>query len=292
MKYDFSKLKILVLGDIFLDEYMIGDCTRISPEAPVPVVVIDYTKTRSTLGGAGNVAANIASMGGNVTLAGRLGLDSDGAWLEVLLGIKMIVSLIACPKSYRTPKKTRIIANNQQVVRIDHEQKFQGGHVNEARIMKAIPEFDAIVISDYAKGYFTLGFTQRLIFNAKRAGKLVIVDPKPCNARFYVGADYLTPNQKEYSEGNFPFTNRLVTKGAEGMEYFGMNGEHFVRPTVAKEVFDVAGAGDTVVAAFALAVAAKLPIEEAVDFANKAAGVVVGKKGTSTVTQDEIESYS
>lgn len=301
----FMDSHILVLGDIFLDEYLFGDCHRISPEAPVPILSIDPTKTKVTLGGAGNTAANVVSLGGKCTLIGRIGVDEDGSKVRELCE-KQGINFIALPQienrtqtsgRYPTAKKTRLVGQRQQLLRIDKEEiqplapDCFGGALFYYK--EALNKADVVVLSDYAKGFFNLQLAQQIIARAKTLDKPTIVDPKPANQSYYEGCDYLTPNQKEFNEMSGPRTaNILLTKGAEGMEYFGTDGSHFVRPTMAKEVFDVAGAGDTVVAAFSLAIAAKMPVEDAIDFANKAAGVVVGKQGTSTVTQEEIEKFA
>lgn len=287
----FNNLHILVLGDIFLDEYQFGECTRISPEAPVPIVQIDHAKTKTMLGGAGNVAANIHSLGGQCTLGARVGLDNAGEEIKLLAQRAGIIPEFTHPRNYRTSKKTRIVAQRQQIVRIDDETIGVNFSAGSSWPLPLLMQADAIVVSDYAKGYFSKFNLRSLIAQAKELGIPVIVDPKPIHKDFYAGADYITPNQHEFDE-MVPIldTNVLLTKGAEGMEFFGADGSHIVRPTVAREVFDVAGAGDTVVAAFALAIASKMPLEQAIDFANKAAGVVVAKQGTSTVTIQEIEA--
>lgn len=301
----FMDSHIVVLGDVFLDEYLFGDCHRISPEAPVPILSIDQTKTKITLGGAGNTAANVVSLGGKCTLIGRIGLDDDGQKVKELCE-KQGIRFIPIPQSenrvrtsgkYPTPKKTRLVGQRQQLLRIDKEDiqplapEAMGGALFYYK--EVLEKADAVVLSDYAKGFFSLQLAQQIIARAETLDKPVIVDPKPANQAYYEGCTYMTPNLKEFTEMNGPLTaNILLTKGAEGMEYYGTDGSHFVRPTMAKEVFDVAGAGDTVVAAFSLAIAAKMPIEEAIDFANKAAGVVVGKQGTSIVTQEEIEKFA
>ncbi len=291
---DFSKINVLVLGDIFLDEYQFGDCHRISQEAPVPILNIDRTKTKRTLGGAGNTAANVISLGGNCVLVGRVGFDDEaviGLCDELGIAFHPVLS-VHCP----TAVKTRFVGQRQQILRVDSEKiaPLSNREHSEAKGLFArfLNQADVVVISDYAKGFFNKTLCEQIIKGCKDGGPPVIVDPKPCNASFYEGADYITPNQLEHDSVKGIRANVLLTRGADGMEYFGTNGTHLVRPTLAKEVFDVAGAGDTVVAAFALAIASKMPIEEAIDFANKAAGIVVGKQGTSTVTKEEIEKLN
>lgn len=300
-------MRALVLGDIFLDEYLFGDCTRISPEAPVPILNIDHTKTKLSLGGAGNTAANFASLGGDVVLFGRIGEDAgkheirrlcsrDGIYLcEVSQGV--------------TTKKTRLVGQRQQLLRIDQEvlEPF-------VKFSDCLPAFkhmlltaDVVILSDYAKGFLSEAFVWEILGECKVKETPVIVDTKPENIAWYVGVDFITPNLKEAQgmhNGTRDIdelgealsesiqTNVLMTLGPDGMAYFGLDGYRIRVPTMAREVFDVAGAGDTAVAAFAYAIASKMPIKEAIEFANKAAGVVVGKQGTSTVTQEEIEKLT
>jgi bifunctional ADP-heptose synthase (sugar kinase/adenylyltransferase) len=287
-RVDFSQLNILVLGDIFLDEYQFGECTRISQEAPVPIIKIDHTKTKRVAGGAGNVAANVKALGAKCTFGGTFGSDLNGITLCARVeekGINTIPSSCA-----RTTVKTRIIAQNQQVVRIDQEQNCPMDFSKLEDVREAIRSCDAIILSDYDKGYFTRMNAEAIIRTAKANNKLVVVDTKPVNVGFFEGADWFTPNLKEYQEmQTVPQASWLITKGHDGMEcYYGE--AHYKVAAVRREVADVAGAGDTVIAAFTLALAAKMSVEEAMIFANKAAGVVVGKQGTSTVTIQEIEA--
>lgn len=287
---DFSKYRILVLGDVFLDEYQFGECTRISQEAPVPIVKIDHTKTKQMPGGAGNVAANVRSLGAHCTVGCMIGENIAGKELRQALSKRGIATISIVSNDFRTAVKTRIIAQNQQVVRLDQEQPSHGHDHSLEFVLKSIPGFDAIILSDYDKGYFNRNNTEEIIDEAKRHNKLVVVDTKPCNVEFFQGADWFTPNLKEYQEmRDIPSDKVLVTKGAEGMECH-YEGKSFKVSAIRREVVDVAGAGDTVTAAFTLALVAKMPIKDAVNFANIAAGVVVGKQGTSTVTVKEVEA--
>jgi len=289
---NFSKLNILVLGDIFLDEYQFGECTRISQEAPVPIVKIDHTKTRLMLGGAGNVAANIRSLGGKCTLIGRIG-EGLSSHSPLTLFERLGINFLGIHQG-QTTLKTRIIARHQHVVRVD-EEEFQNcdGKLEDYaldRCAEILSTVDAVVFSDYAKGFFNRLFTRRIIGQVKINNKLMVADTKPSNVGFFLDADWFTPNLEEYhAMRDIPSDKILVTKGSEGMECHNVNNS-FTVPAIRREVVDVAGAGDTVVAAFTLALAAKMTIKEAVEFANLAAGVVVGKQGTSTVTVAEIES--
>lgn len=299
-------MKALILGDIFLDEYLFGDCTRISPEAPVPILNIDHTKTKLSLGGAGNTAANFASLGGKAILIGRIGGESYLAPIFVKAKIRLLPVVMGT-----TTKKTRLIGQRQQLLRIDNEVVEPLEPVKEALALELfnnqVTYADVVIISDYAKGFLSEGFVAEVIEACLAKGIPLIVDTKPDNISWYHGAEYITPNLKE-AQGmhkgamgidelgealceNFQ-TNVLMTLGPDGMAYFGQNGERIRVPTMAREVFDVAGAGDTAVAAFAYAIASNMPIKEAIEFANKAAGVVVGKQGTSTVTQEEIKALS
>lgn len=303
-------MRALVIGDVFLDEYLFGDCTRISPEAPVPILNIDHTKTKLSLGGAGNVAANFASLGGEVVLFGRIGADSDTKLAykacfnanvrdEYLLEVGI------------TTKKTRFIGQRQQLLRVDKERIEGLATPDVVQTMRSLQleldGADVVIISDYAKGFLDEGMVADILYQCHSKSIPLIVDTKPEHISWYHGADFITPNLKEAqgmlsgatgidelgeSLSKAYRTNVLMTLGPDGMAYFGKDGTRFRVPTMAREVFDVAGAGDTAVAAFAYAIASKKPIKEAIEFANKAAGVVVGKQGTSTVTQEEIEKLT
>lgn len=306
----FERQHVLVLGDAILDEYLFGDCSRLSPEAPVPVLRV--SGTRYALGGAANTAANVASLGGRVTLLGVSGHDDSGERLARLVadsGIAFHPLVDGRP----TLRKTRVVGQHQQLVRLDHEDSRE---VSVACEDQALDRFetlvgtcDVVVLSDYAKGFLTPRLCAAVIARAHAAGRHVVIDPRPQHRDRYVGCDYLTPNWKEslallgWTErpaseaavqeagealSNLLGASVLMTLGAGGMAFFGREGERFSVPTHAREVFDVSGAGDTVVAAFALAHAAGASHEDAVALANRAAGVVVAKFGTATVRREEL----
>ena len=310
----FSGRRVLVLGDVFIDEYLNGECSRISPEAPVPILRV--TSSFQVLGGAANTAANVASLGGRPILIGLLGDDEPGREFRVAaknLGIELRTLTDGRP----TTRKARLVGQRQQLIRLDYEET----HYVESETVEGIlalvrAELNAteiVILSDYAKGFFTEKLCRIIIAEAHAAGKKVIVDPRPQHGHFYLGADYLTPNWKESlglaglpgmaekavdpdailavgaTISNKSGGNVLLTLGSSGMAFFGRKGqEQFSLPTVTREVFDVSGAGDTVVACFALALAAECDHRESAFVANLAAGIVVGKFGTATVTREEL----
>jgi D-beta-D-heptose 7-phosphate kinase/D-beta-D-heptose 1-phosphate adenosyltransferase len=308
---DFARRRVVVLGDAILDEYLLGDCSRISPEAPVPVLKVNAA--RRVLGGAANTAANIVSLGGRATLIGLVGDDDGGATLR-RCAAEAGVDLQVVDNGGPTLRKTRVVGQHQQIVRLDYEDVRPLSAASEARILdrldSALGSCDVVVISDYAKGCLSLSLTRAVIERAHRSGRRVIVDPRPQHREFYVGCDYITPNWRE-SRGLLSLpdaepssdavravarqlaaaldTNVVLTLGAHGISFCSRSGrEEFAMPTLAKEVFDVSGAGDTVVAALALALASGADHGSAVVLANRAASVVVGKFGTATVTPEEI----
>ena len=307
----FSKAKILVVGDIMVDRFIWGKVSRISPEAPVPVVVVE--KETLLLGGAANVMNNIHSLGGQVSLIGIVGDDEMGRKIVEELAEKGIRTQgIVVEKGRQTTMKTRIIAHHQQVVRIDRETI---GPPKESTL-ESLFEFlkdhlkrvDGVVLSDYGKGLLTKGLFRALIRKAKEAGKFVMVDPKPKNILFCKGATVVTPNTAEAgAAAGFAITDPgtlrkagklllkklqchalVITRGEEGMAIFEPHQEPFLVPTVAKEVYDVTGAGDTVIGTLALAWASGANVIEAATLANQAAGIVVGKMGTATVAPEEL----
>ncbi len=307
-----SHPNILVVGDLMIDHYLWGSCERISPEAPVQVV--DIQKETTVLGGAGNVVNNFIALGAKVSVASVIGDDANGQeLLSMLREIGVQTENIVVQKERKTSKKSRIIASNQQIVRYDKESKEDvdvSASVTLAHsIQKSIEAFDAIILSDYGKGVLTARFTQDIIKMAKEAGKKVFVDPKGEDYTKYKGAYTLTPNKKEASLATKISINSkehltealqklknmceleisLITLSEEGIAILDEKLKQF--PTVAKEVYDVTGAGDTVIASLAFAISSGKSIEEACRFANLAAGVVVGKIGSATATLDEIEEY-
>jgi D-beta-D-heptose 7-phosphate kinase / D-beta-D-heptose 1-phosphate adenosyltransferase len=308
---DFRKKRVLVLGDAILDEYLTGDCSRISPEAPVPVLRV--SNSRSVLGGAANTAANISSLGGHAQLIALVGNDEAGVTLS-RCAQGAGVELHAIDHGSTTLRKTRVVGQHQQIVRLDYEEEQRSSRSIEneifARFNACVDACDIVVLSDYAKGFVSLSLAQRLIQRAYQVRRSVIVDPRPQNRECYAGCDYVTPNWRESrallhlpdaepSPENVAGvacalaaklkTNVVLTVGAHGIAFCSRNGrQQFALPTLAKEVFDVSGAGDTVVAAFALALTAGADHATAVAIANRAASVVVGKFGTATVTPEEI----
>jgi D-beta-D-heptose 7-phosphate kinase/D-beta-D-heptose 1-phosphate adenosyltransferase len=310
----FSDATVLVLGDSMVDEYLTGECSRLSPEAPVPILRVDPDKTRRVLGGAANTAANIAALGGKPLLFALYdAADGAGASFDALCrGLGVQVEPFADGRP--TLVKTRLVGQRQQLLRLDREDTRAVSAETEDVILRKfrarLPEAQAVVLSDYAKGFLTETLTQALIAEARAAGKPVVLDPRPQHVARYQGADYVTPNWKE-SLGLLGWSERpatmqnvreagaalrdkigahvLLTLGPDGIAFFDRDtGAFFLRPTAAREVYDVSGAGDTVVAAFTLGLASGLPHSDAVDIANRAAGLVVAKLGTATVTREEI----
>jgi D-beta-D-heptose 7-phosphate kinase/D-beta-D-heptose 1-phosphate adenosyltransferase len=307
----FAGKKILVIGDVMLDIYLWGDVRRISPEAPVPVV---ETRRRSiACGGAGNVAANLASLGASAFLASLAGDDAEGADLRGILAEQGIgVEGIVVDPNRPTTTKLRVMAHSQQVVRVDAERR---DWVNNAArdgllgwIEQNLSAMDGCVISDYGKGVVSSEVSQRVIELANRHGKPVVVDPKGLDYEKYRRATVVTPNTKEagavlgreieddhdVSDAARALTDLLggsaviVTQGGKGMTVYS-DAEPVVQiPATAKNVYDVTGAGDTVVSALAVALAAGASLEQAARLANAAAGLVVGKLGTATVTVEEL----
>ncbi|MCC7044032.1 MAG: bifunctional heptose 7-phosphate kinase/heptose 1-phosphate adenyltransferase [Acidobacteria bacterium] len=307
----FPARRVLVIGDVMLDEYLTGDCSRISPEAPVPVLAV--SSSRAVLGGAANTANNIAALGGQAVLVGAIGDDETGRRLSsqaAEAGIVFRHVIDARP----TVRKVRVVGQQQQLLRLDYDVAGSvDARVEQDLLETALRELescDLAVISDYAKGGLTLALCQQIIARAHELGMQVVVDPRPQHGAFYIGCDFMTPNWKE-SQGllgrpDGPMTPEaiaetgrliaeryrtqpLLTLGSRGMTLFGLDGQLLIeQQALAREVFDVSGAGDTVVAMFALALAAGVSKAEAVDLANRAAGIVIAKLGTATVTPAEL----
>jgi D-beta-D-heptose 7-phosphate kinase/D-beta-D-heptose 1-phosphate adenosyltransferase len=304
---------ILVVGDTMVDRFIWGKVSRISPEAPVPVV--EVKSETETLGGAGNVASNITSLGAKAYIITVIGDDLNGLHMKEMLEDKKInTNYIVVDKQRPTTLKTRIIASNQQVVRVDKEIKGAFSGKTEENILKSIEEVmkevDGVIISDYAKGIVTDKVLKKIITIAKKKKIPVTVDPKVENFKKYKHITCMTPNTKEAIEGMnaqhqgiktdadiatlgkkilklLQSDSVLITRGEKGMTVIEKNKITHI-PTRAKEVYDVTGAGDTVIATMTLALAAKWKLVEAAEIANFAAGVVVGKVGTATVTVEEI----
>ncbi len=312
--YDkFSAVSILVIGDIMLDRYWWGDVKRISPEAPVPVV--ELKRSTFAAGGSANVAANIAGLGAKVTLVGATGDDGEADTLVELLtknGIE--TKIIIRDPSRQTSVKTRVIAHNQQVIRLDNETTVAISPEIEETILanaaKALPAADLVIVSDYAKGLLTETLLAGVIAHAKAAEKPVIVDPKGKDYGKYAGASLITPNKREAAYACnlemstrdivvtcggelikcFGFETVLITEGEDGMTLFQKGSDAFHIPAAAKSVYDVTGAGDTVIATLAVALAAGLSHKEAAHLANIAAGLVVEQVGTTAITRHMLES--
>jgi D-beta-D-heptose 7-phosphate kinase/D-beta-D-heptose 1-phosphate adenosyltransferase len=309
--------KVAVLGDVMLDEYLFGEVSRISPEAPVPIVRV--VREQAVLGGAANVAANLKALGVDPLLIGTLQKDTAGDRLLGLLGrLGISISGLVLDPSRPTIIKTRVIGQQQQMLRIDREE---AGPPEAAvlmglqdRLERALNEASALIVSDYAKGAVNepIMATVRELCAAK--GLPWIVDPKPAHKALYRGATLMTPNTKETSEltqrparsdaevaeaggalvAELGLQGLLVTRSERGMALFAPDSDHrapWMVPTEAREVFDVSGAGDTVIAAFSAAIAAGADWREAAMLANAAAGLVVAKVGTATVTPAELLAH-
>ncbi len=302
---DFSQARILVIGDVMLDRYWHGDTSRISPEAPVPVVKIDRDEDR--LGGAANVACNIQKLGAQAKLIGVIGHDEPGKKLKGLLE-KHGVRADLFEADVQTCTKLRIIGRSQQLIRCDFEQAFDVyQHDVLALAKKHIQWATAVVLSDYAKG--TLSNIEALIEIANQAKVPVLVDPKSSNFEKYSNVSMITPNFKEFKQvagavssdaqietkakeliNNYQFSSVLVTRGAQGMSLFEKDVEPYHVPALAREVFDITGAGDTVIAALSCALGTGFSKQHAAFLANVAAGIVVAKLGTAMVSIDELNT--
>jgi len=303
---------ILVIGDLMIDHYLWGSCDRISPEAPVQVV--DIAKETTVLGGAGNVINNLNTLGAKVSVSSVIGDDENGAELtDMLRNIGVNTQNIVTQEGRKTSKKSRVIAVSQQILRYDKESKNAISQDSVTKILAAlensIASYDVVILSDYGKGVLTDALCQGVIKLAKAQNVKVLVDPKGSDFSKYKGAYLLTPNKKEamiatqidisskesLEEALLKLKNEceldisMITLSEDGIATHDKKVEVF--PTVAKEVFDVTGAGDTVIASIAFALSAGMSIQESAAFANLAAGVVVGKIGSATVTLSEIEEY-
>lgn len=311
---NFKGKRILVIGDLILDRYIFGKVSRISPEAPVPVV--EVMSESFLLGGAANVANNIIALGGKVSVAGVIGSDTAGRGLSGLLDEKNINSEGVINDSRHTTIKTRVIANNQQVVRFDREdkKKLEGKKLKELTdyIKKAMPDHDAVIISDYKKGVVSSALIKAIVKYAGFRDTFVAIDPKVGHFHLYKKVSLITPNLLEASSGaGVVITDEqsllkagrllmsrlsckavLITRGEEGMSLFEKEKSKEIKvthiPTVAKKVFDVTGAGDTVIATFTIAHAAGASLAEAAIIANHAAGLVVGEVGTAVATPETL----
>lgn len=316
----FPRMRLLCVGDMMLDIFVYGKTQRLSPEAPVPV--LSKQSERRMLGGAGNVVANLRSLGCDTCFMGVVGDDADGNALRSYLErLGADASLLLSLPGYRTSTKTRYVSGSQHLLRVDHEERLHlsDGLVEEllARVERELPRINMALLSDYGKGLFDKRFAPALISLANQAGVPVLVDPKTSDYSLYQGATVVKPNKKEFeavtgesfepAERDFTekavasgravcqrygVKNLLVTLSEHGMLFIpGNEGIPPVRiPTEAREVFDVSGAGDTSLAALGAALAAGAPMKQAMKIANAAAGIVVGKFGTASVTCDELRN--
>jgi len=310
--------RILVIGDLMLDEFVWGKVGRISPEAPVPVV--EVTGQSFYPGGAANVARNLCTFVNQVSVAGRVGRDGSGAQLrDLLAGQKIDITHLLEDESFQTIVKTRIIARHQQVVRVDRERVASPSDDQIAMVVaavrKALPTIDAIIFEDYGKGFLAGNLVSPIARDARAAGKIVAADPNPRNLIDWRGMTVVKPNRTEaFLAAGIPWCDPdkspendvdlaragkallekwdaqciLITLGEHGMMLFQKNQPAHHIPTKARDVFDVSGAGDTAIALFTLALACNATPLEAAEIANHASAVVVGKLGTATVARDEL----
>ncbi len=314
----FSPCKVLVIGDVMVDHFIWGSVSRISPEAPVPVV--EVAKESLMLGGSGNVLNNILSLGGQAALTGIIGKDEMGRWLVNQLEASGADTRgLIVEKERPTTVKTRIVAHHQQMVRFDRESRKKIDAASLKQILDHVDrirkEIGAIIVSDYNKGVVTGALLKGLREVVDGVAIPICVDPKQNDFSVYSGADVLTPNHHEAARAlgldqingsdappaekirqaaidclhRLDIKALLITRGEEGMSLYERDGHVIHIPTVAKEVFDVTGAGDTVIGVFALSLAAGASFREAAALANQAAGIVVGKIGTATVTREELQ---
>ncbi len=309
----FKKLKVLVVGDLMIDEYVWGSVDRISPEAPVPVVSVKNTSF--TLGGAGNVVNNLVSMGAQVSVVGTAGTGETGKMLLKKLKESKVETKGIIEESYRpTTRKTRIIASNQQMLRIDNEKtkEINSTSFDKLKLIlsECIPSVDLIIISDYAKGLITKDIVESVVKSAKKHKILTIVDPKGLDFSKYKNVSILTPNQKEAALATnteidsiddliragkklldqISLERLLITCGKDGMVLFEPGKDSYIIESKARQVFDVSGAGDTVISILGLSLASGATFKQSAFAANCAAGIVVGKVGTATLSIEELSN--
>lgn len=304
---NFSKKRVAVVGDLMLDRFTYGDVTRISPEAPIPI--FKQTHEKLALGGAANVANNLASLGAKVTLCGVVGNDNDKkSFMRLIKDSDINGSHIFTDKTRHTTVKNRMVSGNNQLLRLDNEDTSFIDHQTEkkliAKIVPLVTKNDIIVLSDYSKGIFSKRLVKEIISSAKRHRKKILGDVKPKYMDFFLGVDLISPNLKEAREmtglenveevgkslvKHFK-TDVFITRGPDGITLFRRNGKSTHIPGKKVEVFDVSGTGDTVVALLALAVVSGLDLESAGHLANIAGAIVVKKPGTATLTSEELLS--
>jgi len=296
--------RVLVVGDVMLDRYWFGAVDRISPEAPVPVVKV--TSEQDRLGGAANVALNVKALGAGVTLLSMVGNDEPGRRLKALLAELGVPAILGQDDALQTIMKLRLIGRSQQLIRADFEREPDHEVLSQMLedYARVLPTHDVVLFSDYGKG--GLAHIPRMIELARAAGKPVLVDPKGSDYARYAGATVITPNRAELAQvvgawrdeatllarvdalrAQLELSALLLTRSEEGMSLFDAVGAHH-EPAQAREVYDVTGAGDTVIATVAALMAAGVPIREAMSWANKAGGIVVGKFGTAHVSYEEL----
>jgi rfaE bifunctional protein kinase chain/domain len=303
---DFSRARLLVVGDVILDRYWHGSTSRISPEAPVPIVRVDQEEDR--LGGAGNVALNAAMLGARTQLLGLVGQDTAADTVEKMLLERGVTCRLQRVSGSKTITKLRVLSRHQQMIRLDFEDHFLNWDADALQVdfAERLAHVDAVILSDYGKG--VLRRSTDLISAARKAGLPVIVDPKGTDFERYRGATLIAPNLSEFEalvgrcDSDAEIERRgvdlreqldleavLVTRSEKGMTQLARGHAPLHLPTKAQEVFDVTGAGDTVVATLGAAIAAGVPLHEAVPLANIAAGIVVAKLGSATVSPAELE---
>ncbi len=305
--------QVLCVGDVMLDRFVTGDVARISPEAPVPV--LRQKTSEEMLGGAGNVVRNLSGLGVQVTLIGAWGQDDAGNQIQKLVEDMPCVQVSGVTSAHRpTTQKTRYVVQNQQLLRVDEEDTSPLNKAEEAEILALVcqnlPHVAGVILSDYAKGVLSHKLAQNIISAAQEANVPVLVDPQVSHGRAYVGATLLTPNLKEFNEmcqnlgihgqdeeahaqamiEKLNLQALLVTKGSAGMTLYQQEKGPTSIPTEAKEVYDVSGAGDTVIAALMAGLCLGMSLEEASRLANRAGGIVVGRLGTATITAADLEN--
>lgn len=299
-----SACRVLVVGDVMLDQYWFGEVERISPEAPVPVLLV--TREQERLGGAANVALNVKTLGGQVTLLSMVGQDEPARRLTELLQAQGVTAVLGQDSRLQTIVKLRLIGRSQQLMRVDFEQEPDHEVLSQmlADFERELPRHDVVLFSDYGKG--GLAHIPRMIEFARSVGKLVLVDPKGTDYARYAGASVITPNRAEMRQVvgawqdevdlqrkaealrvNLGLQALLLTRSEDGMSLFQADGVEHVKAQV-REVADVTGAGDTVIATLALMLACGLSVVQAMEIANRAGGLVVSKFGTSTVSYEEL----
>lgn len=303
---DFTAARVLVAGDVMADTYWIGGTSRVSPEAPVPVVKVEFEETRP--GGAANVALNVVALGAAATVVGVVGRDSAGDELSRLLEQRGVGNGLFTSEGVQTIRKLRVMSRRQQLLRMDfeHDRLEIAPNVRLEAVLKHLDQTDVLVLSDYAKGFLDTE-TREIIQAARKRGKQIVVDPKGIDFQRYKGASIVTPNFAEFEavvgrchdehtiiergtqlRDQLDLQALLITRGEHGMTLIQSGVAPVHLASRAREVFDVTGAGDTVVATLAVALATRLSLHDAVDCANTAAGIVVGKSGTATVSVGEL----